>query len=374
MTNYQVSWKYKPLLFLVDLTGNTIFFYKKIFKKRFKKEDVKKILIIRVDEIGDVVLTTPLISTLKMEFPKAKVCILVKKSTAELLKHNPNVDEIYITKSWFKEKISLGEFIELIKKLRKENFDLVFDPHADPRDIILAYFVGKYKVGYNVRGFSFLLDSVAEYKNKHIMETILDLARILGVKKINNKMEVYFSKKDEMKINNLFKRYKLKRNKLLICINPGTGRKNKEWPLENWQNLTKLLIKKYNCQVIFTGNAGDSILIDKIIKNNGNCHNFAGKTTLLELAALIKICDLFIAPDTGSLHIARALNIPLIGLFGPVDPKIWGYDEEKYRSIYKKPDCSFCNMPTCKRKLEKNECMTDISVADVFKEIDGLIK
>ena len=374
MVNYQVSWKYRPFLFLIDLIGNVIFFYKKIFKKGFKKEDVKKILIIRVDEIGDVVLTTPLISTLKKEFPKAKLCVIVKKSSAELLKYNPHVDEIYITKSWFKEKISFREFMQLIKKLRKENFDLVFDPHADPRNIILAYFVGKYKVGYNIRGFGFLLDFVVQYKDKHIMETILDLARILGLKKINKKMEVYFSKKDEMKINKLFKRHKLKRNKLLICINPGTGRKNKEWPVQNWKSLTGLLIKKYNCQIIFTGNDEENKLINEIIGKNKSCYNFSGKTNLLQLSALIKKCDLLIAPDTGSLHIARALNVPLVGLFGPVDPAIWGYSEEKYRSIYKKLDCSFCNMPTCRGTLENNKCMTGITVADVFKEISRLVK
>jgi len=373
MINYQVNWKYKPFLFIIDMIGNIVFFYKKLFKKRFKKEDIKKILIIRVDEIGDVIVTTPLISTLKKEFPKSKLSVLVKESTVELLKNNPNIDGIYVTKSWFKEKISLGEFIELIKKFRKENFDMVLDPHADPRNIILAYFCGKIKIGFNIRGFGFLLDFVAPYKKKHISETILDLAKAVGIKKVNKKTEVYFSKKDEIKINNLFKKHKIKRNKLLICINPGTGRKNKEWLLKNWQSLTGLLIKKYNCQIIFTGNEEENKLIGKIIGKNKNCYNFSGKSNLLELSALIKKCDLFIAPDTGSLHIARALNVPLIGLFGPIDPKIWGYSERKYISLYKKLDCSFCNMPNCIRKTEKNKCMAEIEVSDVLKRTDRLI-
>jgi ADP-heptose:LPS heptosyltransferase len=190
-------------------------------------------------------------------------------------------------------------------------------------------------------------------------------------------MEVFYSKEEETYINTLLKKHKLT-GKKLICINPGTLRTNKLWQNSKWAELSNTLIKDFNAYIIFTGSSNEKPLINNIIsqiKNKTKATDLTGKTSLLQLAALIKKCKLLISPDTGPLHIARAIETPLIGLYGSTNPYIWGYNEDKYKTIYKKLDCSFCNRGYCPKKgKEKYQCMSLIKVKDVVKEIITTLK
>jgi predicted lipopolysaccharide heptosyltransferase III len=369
---YHVNWKYKPFLFVIDLIGN-ILFYPLRFKK-FNKENIKKILIIRIDEIGDVILTTPLFRLLKNEFPNTEINVLLKNETKELLRNNPYIDNLIICeKPWIKNKLDLNYYLWLIKKLRKERFDLVIELHTDPRNILLAFLVGKFKIGYSYRGFGFLLNRKMKYNKKHIIEQNLLLLKLIKIRNLRNKnLEIFITKKDESYITYLFRTFNINKKNKLICINPGTARVNKFWQNEKWAKLCNNLFKKYkNLKIIFTGNENEIELVENIINKIDikKIINLTGKTSLIQLAALIKKCDLFIGPDTGPLHIARAVNIPLIGLFGPTDPAIWGYNNNNFISLYKKLDCSFCNEGDCYKNKVRYQCMKNITINDVLKEL-----
>ena len=329
---YQTKPWYWPVLYFIDLLGY-ILVKPFVILKRFDETRIKKILVIRIDEIGDVILTTPVLRALKKRFPGASLTMLMKDQTKELLLTNPNVDNIIIARSWFKEKFSLRDFFQLINQLKKQKFDLTVELHTDPRNILLGFLASRYVIGFGYRGFGFLLDKKAHYRKKHIIEQNLDVVRLVGAD-ADARLELFFSKKDEEKINAVVKEEKSKK---LICINPGTGRKNKFWLNERWAALADILIGKYKASITFTGSKDEKELIAAIQKKMKHpSRDLTGKLALLELAALIKKCDLFLGPDTGPLHIARAVGTNLIGLFGPVDPNVWGYMEKKYRSIYKK--------------------------------------
>jgi len=363
---YQTNWKYWPFLFLIDLIGY-ILFTPFLYLKKLK--NIRKILVIRIDEIGDIILATPVFRELKKKFPNAKIGVLIKKGTKELLENNPYVGNIIICeKPWLIGKFNLGYYVKLIKKLKNEKFDLVIELHTDPRNILMAFLIGKYKIGCGYRGLGFLLNKRAKYKEKHTIDTNLDLLRTLSIKSTNNEMDVFYKKKDEKFVTKMLKKYNLKN---YIIIHPGVSRKNRLWINERWAKVADKLLNKY--KVVFTGSKGEINLVNDIINKMKNKKkkvlNLAGQLTLNQLAVLIKKSKLFIGPNTGASHIARAVNTPSIGLFGSLNPKIWGYNDNNHKSIYKKLDCSFCNQADCIRKKDKYKCMKLIEVRDVLNTI-----
>ena len=361
---YQVNWKYKPLLFTIDIIGYILFSPYWVFKKRIKENEIKKILVIRIDEIGDVLLTTPVLRALRKRFPDAGIDVLIKNDTKELLDDNPNIDKLILCEQpWLKKSINLFYYISLIRKLRKEKFDLAIEIHPDARNIFLGFFSARYVIGHKFRGLGFLLDKATNSNpcKEHIIQLNLDVVRLIGADS-NDELDIDYGKKNLQKAKSLIKIAKGK----IICINPGAGRANKLWLNDKWAKLADALIEKYKAQIIFVGSYEEQGLIKDIqsyMKNKDQSINMAGKTTLLDLAALIKMCKLLIATDSGPLHIARAVKTPLIGLYGTVDPKIWGYNDKYSRIVCK----------ASKFDENRGKVMMDlIQVEDVLREVKDL--
>lgn len=367
---YKVQWKYKPLLFVIDIIGYSLFFWKKFIPL---KRNIRKILVIRLDHIGDVLLTTPVIRALKQKMPGAKIDLLIRPFTKELIITNNQINKIHtLNPPWFNRESA--SFLNLTKFILKNilNYDLVVELHADPRNILLAGLVGKKIIGYNIRGLGFLLTKSAKYKDKaHILEKNLNIARLIGANS-ESKIDIFLEKEDLMFADKIFKRNNIKK---AFCIVPGTGRVNKFWFNDRWAKLADYLIKKYNAKIIFLGGKKDNELIKNITKmmKSKNYLNLEGKTTLRGSAAIIKRAKLLVSPDTGPMHMAKSFNIPLVSLFGPVDPKIWGYNDSRSKSVYVRLDCSFCDLPVCHNKTQKNACMAHISVSDVIKSIEEVL-
>lgn len=359
---YRVQWKYKPLLFSIDLIGNILFFWTK-FRKM--PEEIKKVLVIRLDHIGDMVLTTPVFKTLKSNYPDAEVHVLCRSLTKDVIANNPNVDRIIeFDPWWFQRKDAKhGKNRSVIGKLKSENYDIILEPHGDPRNIKLANRIGpkSYKIGYGVRGFGFLLNKVIEYKiNKHIIDRNLELAKPF-CSDVGGEMELF----PEKECTNRMKKH-LNQYKKTVIVNPGTGRENKKWENKKWARVIDQLAKD-DVQIILAGNGDEEAKDAAEIKGmiDAKTIDLINKTGISELIALTSLADLVIAPDTGIIHIARALGVPSIGLFGPVDPRIWGYDDKANVSVWKELPCSFCDLPTCKNDI-KNECMQKIEADDII--------
>ena len=346
---YKVSNVYKPLLFFIDLIGYIMIY--PFIQKRLER--IKKILIIRVDHIGDFVMTTPMFKTIKKNLPSVKLHILCRRLTKELAENDQNIDKFFVyDPPWFLRKEGNDSFLKIVQRLRKEKYDLVIDPHADPRNIFLGKLVGRLVLSYPIRGFGFLLFKRPNYPDKHMIENNLFLLETLGLKICSKQPYIQLPRTMD-KTMERFLRSKP------ICINPGSGRKEKEWPLENWVKLIKMLSKQYT--VILTGSKTENETNEKIASQTGAV-NLTGKLSLLELACLLKHSRLFIGPDTGSMHIAKAMKTPIIALFGPTDPTIWGYTQPPNMVI---------------KKSKTNEITVDEVLDKVFMSgwsIDHLLK
>jgi lipopolysaccharide heptosyltransferase II len=362
---YHVSPKFKPLLTLIDFIGSAMFFFTK-FKPQPKKP--RKILVIRLDHLGDIIMTLPTYAALRSFYPDAEIHTLVRGFAQDLFYNNPNVDRVIaFDPPWFSrdKKKSLKETFKFLLNLRREKYDLVIELHADPRNIGSAVIIGGYRVGYGIRGFGFLLNKIVKYPEfNHLVETNVDLVRALGFsgKTPLNALSLHYPKDDE-----IFAKKLVGGSERFIIINPGTGRINKYWLAERWAKVADALSAEgYN--IVLTGSPNDKEECEKVARlARQKLPVLAGRTTIKQLLALIANSSLVLAPDTSLMHFAACLRVPSLTLFGPIPPSICAYESPTNKVMVKNLPCSYCALPVCPRTDNPNECMTSISVDDVLK-------
>jgi ADP-heptose:LPS heptosyltransferase len=327
---YKTSILFQPFLLLIDIIGYIFFFWLKL--KRFREP--KRILLIRLEHIGDVLLTTPAFRALRKRFPNAQIDVLVREFTAPVLKGNKNISNVIVWNApWLSnigKKDTWSSVRKMILRLRKNKYDLAIDFHGDPRNILFATKVAKYRVGFGCRGFGFLLNKVVPYGKQHVINRNLSLAKALGANVSDKRMELNLSASDEQ-----FAKSALKGISKPVCISTGSGKKEKNWIDSRWAEVANHLIEK-GATIIFTGGKSDALTAEFIKSHVGNPEkaiNFCGKTTVTQLAAVIKHCRLVLSPDSAPVHIARIMNTPMLELCFVDDPKEWGYNEPKFQNI-----------------------------------------
>ncbi len=375
MMNYLVSPILKPIFFLIDLVGSLLFFCTKLFSwPKFPK----KILVIRLDHAGDMLMSTPVFRALKNKFPSAQLFVLCRPFAKSIIETNKNVDEVLTLEvPWFKRKDAVSWFqtIKFLLNLRKEKFDFVFELHADPRNIAAAFLIGGFRVGYAVRGFGFLLNRIVYYSldSKHTIERNLDVVRSIGADS-SSKLDIFISSKDTQKINYLLKKNYVSK---YFLIHPFAGRPEKLWDCSKWAELCTELIKKYGVKIIVSGSDSDSKaceifrnLVQKEFKSN--ILNFCGLLDNFRmLGALISKSKVLISTDTVALHLAHALGNRFVALYGPTDPAVWGYGSKKEISLYVENSDS-CGI-NCRVEKHRMTMLDSISVSDVLSAIKRLL-
>jgi heptosyltransferase-1 len=275
----------------------------------------KNILIIKPSSLGDIVQALPAVCSLRKSFPDATVSWLVRPEFAPLIEGHRCIDRlIYFDRklfgrAWFDLK-ALGALFNFIKKLRSENFDVVFDFQGLFRTALFARLTGaKRRFGFsNAREFasSFYTDKVQQDEsNTHLVDFYIDMVRRAG-----GKAEIRF----DLPINEKAKQHvELLLNSLHIkqgnyaCLVPGSAQPDKCWPVENFALLADKIKERFNLPILAVGTKSESVLAQKIkIFSKANIINLAGQTDIQQLKALLKSARLVVSNDTGPGHIGRS--------------------------------------------------------------------
>ncbi|MEK6954536.1 MAG: glycosyltransferase family 9 protein [Candidatus Micrarchaeota archaeon] len=354
---------------------------------------VKKILIIHGEHssIGDAVLFSALLAPIRRKFPKAKIDLLIRHPAQEVLKYNENVDAIIPYTEEEGANLLTQEFapLKIAGMLRGKNYDMVINSEHALRFIILSYLTGaRIRVGLDLAGRGFFLTrkvAYPPYKNrtKLELEYYLDLARAIGIEQKANApdMRISYSSKEKKFAAKFLKENRIGKNAPIIAIHAGGGIWKKRWPLYKFAKLCDALISGYGAKIIALGGKDDAKLygqMEKMMK--GKICIAAGRTSILETAALIDKCNLAICNDSAISHIASAAGIRVIALFGVDSPIRWGpFGNIAIMKHKRLPACNLlCNydylyaLDECFD--EKNPyCMDLISVEDVMKEVRGKI-
>jgi len=355
----------------------------KLFTKKEMpaKGKTKNILIIQLWGIGETILTVPAIKALKKRYNKTAIDVLCTPRNKDVYFRYKFISKLNVVKL---NPFSLKWFV--LKNWRK--YDIVIDME-EYLDIsaILSFFIGKYTIGYSHGVRSLVYSKKVKYNDKqHISKTFFDLVKALGVKGSVKKLEKLNYTGTDKKIVDLSLKYSGIRKKHFIAgIAAGAAESSKSrmWSKENFAGLIeKIFSKKKNAKIVLIGADYEKKLNDSIInliKNKGiknNIINFAGKFTLRQTFYLISKCSLFIGNDSGPMHIAAAMNVKTIGLFGPNLPIRFAPFNEKSKAIYKKMPCSPCinvhkgEVPECfygEESRDYGKCMKAIKVKDVLK-------
>ncbi len=300
----------------------------------FKRSTMKRVLVIRPDEIGDVVMNTPFLRELRHNLPDAEITLLVKPVAYNLMELCPYVNEVLTFECTRWHTWKLQYFIQSFQFARRhlwmQGFDIAIMPRWDTDHssaTFLSYFSGTpLRLGYsekvNVdkkqlnRSFDRLLTHVLQDSSlKHEVEHNLDVIRFLGGKVKDDKLELWYAEKEVSFANDLLRNKGVESNDLLVAICPGAGAPKRQWPLPFYIELCQWLQKEYHARLIIIGGPGEEILGEELQRELGtSIINVVGKVTLRQMAALVKQCSFYVGNDTGPMHIAAALDIPIVEL------------------------------------------------------------
>jgi ADP-heptose:LPS heptosyltransferase len=332
---YKTKKLYWSLLLLIDIIGNMLFFWKKF--RKFPV-DPKKILVIRLDHMGDMILTSSFFRNLKNAFPNANLEVLCRSSTKPIAEMIPFIDKINVLNvPWFSRNASVS-LVKMCKfiSINKKEYDLVFELHSDLRNIILAFFLGKYSLGFGIRGFGFLLNKTVKWDQrlKHIVDRNHDLLKPIKINITNKKLSLKVDKQLVIKIKKLIP----KNNRKKVLINLGVGAKERDWGLENFKELTSLLLEKTNYTIILVdSNTKKSKILLKNIKSK-RLIDFSNKLNLKELVALTSIVDIVFGLESMNIHLATALGKKIIYVHSSVTYiQEWGPYCKDFIVFQKKP-------------------------------------
>jgi len=333
-----------------------------------------KLLIIKLSSLGDIILSTAAIRAIREKFgDNYKISFLVGEESKDVLLNCPYIDELLVCDFKNKDK-GLSGFLRLANILRKKNFDLVIDLQNNRRSHLLSLLtLSLNRYGYDNGKFAFLLNHRIK-DEKPAIDPVTHQFRVLallGIELNNSRLQLWPSVEDQRYIDEFLNSQWLSTHQKIIGINISASLrwKTKNWPLRHIIRLCEELGRR-DIRVVITGTEKDLGSANRLMDNvkNTKLINACAKTSVNQLACLIKRCSLYISPDSASLHIAASQDIPFIALFGPTDPRRHLTPVKDCTVIKKDLACSPCYKSKCKSK----KCMELIKPEEVLEAINKL--
>lgn len=331
---------------------------------------LNRILLIKLRYIGDVVLSTPLLPMLAKWYPSASLTFLVNRGTEGVLQGNPYLQEVLVLP---REK--LRRQIDFIYALRQAKFDGVLDLTDGDRSAFLSLMTGaSLRVGYNregrLRGRCYTHVVSSEYGSMHMVDYHAQALRFLGISEPVEDPKIFLRPIDEEHSQHVL-RSLVPDGTPLVLLSPSARYAFKAWAPDRFAALADRLALQ-GVVVALIGNRREYHLGQQILElSQSHPLNLMGKTSLSELAGIMKHSSLFIGNDGGPMHMAGAVGCPVLGLFGPTDPAVWGARGEHVSVIYKNMDCQGCFYPGCHRG--EDSCMKRISLDEVFEKAQSML-
>jgi heptosyltransferase-2 len=339
----------------------------------------KRILIVRTDKIGDLVLSTPVIKAVRDAYPGSYIAALVRPYAHEVIKNNPYLDEI-ITYEKSKKGIGILKDLKFILALRKKKFDLALVLHPKNRTHIIIFLSGvPERVGYDKKLGVLLtkkIPHIKEYGLKHEIDYTLDIVRYAGIEPLEKKPCVYPDKDAEKKIDDVFIESGISRDDPVITMHPGSSCPSKRWKVERFAKVADILAEKYRAKIIIIAGPKDKGFGDNMAKfMTAKNINLSGKTTVTDMVSILKRSRLFISNDSGPVHIACAVGTPTISIFGRNDrglsPVRWRPVGAHDIALHKDVGCELCLAHNCKRGFA---CLEAITADDVIAAADRILR
>ncbi|MFH1189434.1 MAG: glycosyltransferase family 9 protein [Candidatus Omnitrophota bacterium] len=315
---------------------------------------VKRTLVITLSNLGDIILTTPVVAALRREFPASRIDVLVGPAGKEVFEKDPSIFKVII----YDKHMPITDKRRLQLKLKKLKYDLV----VDLRNTVLGLLIGpKYRTATIQHFPSGVIHSI----DKH-----LHRLKSLGIENCERRTYLHITPEDEAYTSDLLRSSGVRGS--FVVVNPGARSHLKRWTQEGFAALADRIAEECKADIVFIGSKEDEAVVSGVIrKMKAKSHDFTGKTNVRQLGALLKRSKLLITNDSAPLHLGCAAGTRVLAVFGPTDPGKYGPTGELDAVVNKKLFCSPCEEAVCKSNYE---CMSLISSADVFDSAKIMIE
>jgi lipopolysaccharide heptosyltransferase II len=332
-------------------------------------DEIKKILLIKLRGIGDVVLTTIVLDNIKAYLPNVKIDFLTDYPSVPILKPLSQINNVIPF-----DRKSLINRIKLFFKVRNSNYDLIIDFFSNPVSAQITYFSGaKYRAGFPYKGRAYAYNIYGPFERGkiHSADLHLELIKDVGFPIKSKNLHVGLSENSLLFAQKFFEA-NFSKSDSIFCIIPGGGWQSKRCDPIKFAEIADELLRIYNnIKILLLWGPGDkeeAELIKKYMKGEAF---LAPNTSLEEMAAVISKCSLVIANDSGPMHIAAGLKIPTLSINGPTDPKLQGpYGENHAWVRHEELSCIGCNLLVCPKE---HQCFIDLPITKVIKKVEELI-
>ena len=341
-------------------------------------KDIRSILLLQLGDIGDVVLSFPAIRALRENFPDAKLVVAVREKAAELIADCPwTTDVISINtkqRKWYQELAYQKDFF---LRLWKYNFDLAVDLRADSRGAVLTLLSGaRQRVGFHAQDgklwrnrFYSHFPYVEGRPGQHMVEYYLNLVRACDLETENIWPELVIPEEKLSRAIALLNEENVPLDNPVIAIQPFSLWPYKEWDVNKYVDLIQRISDEYKLSIIITGSPDERKKAHTLVKKSErHVHNFAGKTTIGTLAALLKICRLFVGGDSAGIHIAAAVDTPTVSIFGPMSSDAWAPRGSRHRVVQKQLFCVPCHQKGCNGS-GTSQCLEGLTVDEAMPAV-----
>ncbi len=344
------------------------------------------ILLIQLGEIGDVVLATTTFRAVKETYPGSRLSVLIRNPCASLLEADPHLDDIIEVSKSSRKITEFGrENFDLVRKLRREAYDLVIDLRTGDRGTILAFLTGApVRIARHDPGQPFwrrwLLTCLLP-DQPHAPPPVhpgadhsLRLVRALGIDTKDSTPRLAVSGKASARIQELLRSVGFGAGERWITINPCSRRKYKEWVHERWAEVADGIWERHRIPAIFVGAPEESGTAEGIVRRcAGRAVSLAGKTSLGELAALLAGSALHLGVDSAPPHIAFAVGAPTVTIFGPSNWKSWTVTDNTHRVVLPGMECVPCNDTGCDGS-GRSACLEGLDAGKVLDEAEDVLR
>ncbi|HOW87189.1 MAG TPA: lipopolysaccharide heptosyltransferase II [Candidatus Omnitrophota bacterium] len=354
---------------LEQMVRKTIEVYQEVRKRR-------KILVIKLGAMGDLILVVPSLRMLRERFPDASITLLVDRKLAPIVSACPYLNDMILVDR--KKLSNLFYLLKTARRVRREGFDISVDLHNNKWTHLLAYLGGVIqRFGFSRGKWGFLLnrpDRTFEVGDSPIRHQFRVLSKA-GVIKFDDALELWPKPADLEKAKEAITTLEPKEHTKIVGFVMGSSPNwpSKRWPADHFVNLAKRLLEKYDARIVLIGSPQEADLAKPFYSfKSGAVLDLTGKTALEELPAFFKQFHLVVTGDTAPLHVAAAMNIPTVALFGPTDAKRHVPPGKRLDVLSHHLPCQPCYSGTCKIK-ETQACLTHISVEEVFEHCQRML-
>jgi ADP-heptose:LPS heptosyltransferase len=323
---------------------------------------MENILVIKLRSIGDTIIATPVFRILKKNF-NCRLIFLTSPQSAEIVRYNPYIDKII-----HYDKNNILKNVKVFYYLLFSKFDIVINLHASFHSALLAKFTFSKKIivnNHSGKDYFSTLKIDAKKEQKSAIDRDLDALKPLNIKTYDKETEIFLLEAHE----NFAKEY-IEKNKLYpyVGINPGARRKTKMWDIEKYAIVCDWIAKNYNMKIVII--TKEEECAQKLIKYAKTKMYYPNGLNILQAAALIKHCSIFIGNDSATHHIAAAFKVPSITIFGPESPIEWHpYNNKRHIAISKMVECINCGLDECNNL----KCIKLISTDEVISAVKELL-